>query len=60
MTKASNQRMGKRSGSESNARSKASASDRKHAEKQVSENKSVKAGSDNQGKLKEGQGGSKH
>ena len=51
MTKASNQRMGRRSGSQSNANSRASASDRKHDEKQVRENKSIKLGADNTGKL---------
>lgn len=59
MTKASNQRMGKRSGSQSNANSKASASDRKHDEKQLRENKSIKAGTEQRGKMKDWQGGSK-
>jgi hypothetical protein len=59
MTKASNQRMGKRSGSQSNANSRASASDRKHDAKQVRENKSIKLGTDNSGKLADWQGGAK-
>jgi hypothetical protein len=59
MTKAGNQRMGKRNGSESNAHSKASPSDRKHDEKQVREEKSIKSGTEQAGKLKEWQGGSK-
>jgi len=59
MTKASNQRMGKRTGSQSNAKSRASASDKKHDEKQILENKSIKPGTDNTGKLKDWQGGSK-
>jgi len=57
MTKASNQRMGKRSGSQSNANSRASASDRKHDDKQVRQGKSIKLGSDNTGKLEAWQGG---
>jgi hypothetical protein len=57
MTKASNQRMGKRSGSQSGANSRASASDRKHDDKQVRENKSIKLGADNTGKLADWQGG---
>ena len=59
MTKASNQRMGKRNGSQSGANSRASASDRKHDDKQVREGKSVKLGSDNNGKLQDWQGGAK-
>lgn len=59
MTKPSNQRMGKRTGSESNARSKASASDKKHAEKQVRAEKSIKLGTEQGGKLKDWQGGAK-
>lgn len=59
MTKASNQRMGKRSGSQSNANSKASASEKKHDDKQVRQNKSIKPGTDNTGKLPDWQGGSK-
>ena len=59
MTKPSNQRMGKRSGSQSNAGSKAAASDRKHDEKQVREGKSVKLGTEQGGKLKDWQGGTK-
>ena len=59
MTKAGNQRMGKRNGSQSNANSKASASDRKHDEQQSRENKSIKAGTQQRGKMKDSQGGSK-
>ena len=50
---------GSRNGSQSNNHSKASASDRKHDAKQVRERKSVHLGTDNSGKLKESQGGSK-
>jgi hypothetical protein len=57
MTKASNQRMGRRNGSQSNANSRASASDRKHDDKQVRQNKSIKLGADNTGKLEDWQGG---
>jgi hypothetical protein len=59
MTKPSNQRMGKRTGSESNARSKASASDKKHDQKQVRDEKSIKLGTEQGGKLKDWQGGAK-
>jgi hypothetical protein len=48
-----------RNGSESNKNSRASASDRKHDDKQVRENKSTHLGADNSGKLKDWQGGSK-
>jgi hypothetical protein len=50
---------GNRSGSESNKRSRASASDRKHDDKQLREGKSTHLGADNRGKLKDWQGGSK-
>jgi len=50
---------GKRNGSQSNANSKASASDRQHDDRQVRENKSIKAGTEQGGKLKKSQGGSK-
>jgi hypothetical protein len=59
MTKASNQRMGKRNGSQSNANSAASASDERHERKEVREKKSIKAGADNSGKLKKTEGGKK-
>jgi hypothetical protein len=59
MTKASNQRMGRRNGSQSNANSRASASDKKHDRKQVRDEKSLKAGTEQGGKMKEWQGGSK-
>lgn len=59
MTKPSNQRTGKRTGSESNARGKASASDKKHDQKQVRDEKSVKLGTEQGGKLKDWQGGAK-
>ncbi len=59
MTKASNQRMGRRNGSQSNADSLASATERKHEDKQVRQGKSIKAGSDNSGKLKDWQAGDK-
>jgi hypothetical protein len=57
MTKASNQRMGKRNGSQSNANSRASASEREHDDKQVREDKSIKLGADNSGKLAGSEGG---
>lgn len=60
MTKASNQRMGKRTGSQSNARSAASPSDREHDEKRVREDKSIKSGTEQRGKMKDSQGGAKH
>jgi hypothetical protein len=59
MTKASNQRMGRRNGSQSNANSRASASDKKHDQKQVRSEKSLKSGTEQRGKMKEWQGGSK-
>jgi len=59
MTKASNQRMSKRSGSQSNANSRASGSDGKHDREQQLKGKSMKSGVDNQGKRKDWQGGAK-
>jgi hypothetical protein len=59
MTKASNQRMGKRNGSQSNANSRASAGDVKHDDKQVRQDKSIKLGADNTGKQEDWQGGGK-
>lgn len=56
MTKASNQRMGKRNGSQSNARSRASASDRQHDEQQV---RHIKVGTEQRGTMKDSQGGTK-
>ena len=53
MTKASNIKGGKRNGSQSNADSKASASDRKHDEKQIQEGKSIKMGTEQAGKMRE-------
>jgi hypothetical protein len=50
---------GSRSGSDSNNNSRASASDRSHKKQRIAQDKSLKAGSDNSGKLKESQGGSK-
>jgi hypothetical protein len=50
---------GNRSGSDSNNASRASASDRRHAKQQLREEKSLKAGTDNRGKMKDWEGGSK-
>jgi hypothetical protein len=50
---------GSRSGSDSNNASRASASDRRHEERRVREGKSIKAGSEQSGKLKSDQGGRK-
>ena len=50
---------GSRSGSDSNNASRASASDRRHDERQVVEQKSTKAGTEHSGKLKQAQGGRK-
>jgi hypothetical protein len=50
---------GSRSGSDSNNSSRASASDRRHQEQRTLEGKSIKAGSEQSGKMKKGQGGSK-
>jgi hypothetical protein len=51
---------GRRSGSDSNNASRASASDRRHDRKQMLEDKSIKLGTDVRGKLKDWQGGSKN
>jgi hypothetical protein len=60
MTKGkSKERLGKRNGTQSNASSRASASDRQHDERQVVERKSIKAGTEQGGKMKERQGGGK-
>jgi len=58
MTKGKSKTSG-RNGSNSNNHSKASASDRKHADKRMQERKSIKMGSDNSGKRKDWQGGDK-
>jgi hypothetical protein len=50
---------GSRSGSDSNNNSRASASDRRHEEKKLLEGKSVKLGTEQRGKLKDSEGGSK-
>lgn len=50
---------GSRSGSDSNNGSRASASDRRHAQQQVREGKSLKAGTEQSGKLPGGQAGRK-
>jgi hypothetical protein len=50
---------GSRSGSDSNNASRASASDRRHDEKQVRQQKSIKAGTEQSGKLKASDGGRK-
>jgi hypothetical protein len=50
---------GGRSGSDSNNASRASASDRRHDDRQVRQGKSIKAGSEQRGKMKDWQGGSK-
>jgi hypothetical protein len=50
---------GSRSGSDSNNASRASASDRRHGERQVRQEKSIKAGTEQGGKLKDRQGGTK-
>lgn len=51
---------GSRSGSDSGNHSRASASDRKHDEKQVRQGKGIKLGTEQGGKLKDWQGGRKH
>lgn len=51
--------LGKRTGSRSNNASRASASDRRHDEQQVEQGKSFKAGTEQRGKIKDSQGGSK-
>jgi hypothetical protein len=50
---------GSRSGSDSNNASRASASDRRHDQRKVVEDKSLKAGTEQGGKRKDWQGGSK-
>lgn len=50
---------GSRSGSDSNNASRASASDRRHRQEQVREDKSIKLGTEQRGKLKASDGGSK-
>jgi hypothetical protein len=50
---------GGRSGSDSGNNSRSSASDLKHDKKQLRSEKSLKAGTNQRGKLKESQGGSK-
>lgn len=52
-------RLGRRNGSQSNAGSKASASDARHDEQQNREGKSLKTGTGQRGKMKDWQGGSK-
>ena len=58
MTKGKSKAAG-RTGSQSNNQSRASASDRRHDERQMAENKSIKAGSDNRGKQKKSARGEK-
>jgi hypothetical protein len=50
---------GHRSGSDSNNASRASASDRRHDERQVREGKSLKSGTEQSGKMKASEGGRK-
>jgi hypothetical protein len=50
---------GSRSGSDSNNASRASASDRKHDQSKVREDKSIKLGTEQSGKMKASQGGEK-
>jgi hypothetical protein len=50
---------GSRSGSDSNNASRASASDRRHDQQQNRQDKSLKAGTEQGGKMKESQGGTK-
>jgi hypothetical protein len=50
---------GSRSGSDSNNASRASASERRHDDKQARQGKSIKLGTEQSGKLKDWQGGSK-
>lgn len=50
---------GSRSGSDSNNASRASASDRRHRGQRMREDKSIKLGTEQRGKLKEPEGGSK-
>ena len=50
---------GSRSGSDSNNASRASASDQRHDEKRVRQQKSIKAGTEQSGKMKVSEGGRK-
>jgi hypothetical protein len=50
---------GSRSGSDSSNHSRASASDRRHDAKQVREDKSIKLGTEQSGKRKQSENGSK-
>lgn len=50
---------GSRSGSDSNNASRASASDKRHEDARVRQKKSIKAGTEQSGKLKQSQGGAK-
>ncbi|HYE41025.1 MAG TPA: hypothetical protein VEB23_13900 [Ramlibacter sp.] len=50
---------GSRSGSDSNNASRASASDRRHDAQKVRQDKSIKAGTEQRGKMKASEGGSK-
>jgi hypothetical protein len=50
---------GSRSGSDSNNNSRASASDRRHDQRKMVEGKSLKAGTEQSGKMKDSQGGRK-
>ena len=51
---------GSRSGSDSNNKSRASASDERHMQQRLREDKSIKLGTEQSGKLKQSEGGSKH
>ena len=53
------QHLGQRTGSQSNNASRASASDRRHDQQQVEQGKSIKAGTEQGGKMKDAQGGKK-
>lgn len=53
------ERLGQRTGSQSSDNSRASASDRRHDEQQVQQGNSTKAGTEQRGKMKDSQGGSK-
>ncbi|TFZ03077.1 hypothetical protein EZ313_17850 [Ramlibacter henchirensis] len=50
---------GGRSGSDSSNASRASASDRKHDKKKMQDDKSIKLGTEQSGKMKDSQGGAK-
>jgi hypothetical protein len=50
---------GSRSGSDSNNASRASASDRRHDDRQVRQDKSIKLGTEQSGKRKDSEGGRK-